>query len=156
MPMARLERVFIWTSISVLVAGLIAIGASWAIGGIELPGPSGRVDPKALGSDPTFSQPGLHQIGDKEYEAVLIAQTWSFGGANQLTVPAGSTVHFKVTSADVIHGFYIRDVLINSMVIPGQVTEVTAHFDEAGNYQILRHEYCGIGHHLMAAMVTVE
>ncbi|MGE3960356.1 MAG: cytochrome c oxidase subunit II [Dehalococcoidia bacterium] len=156
MPMARLERVFIWTSISVLVVGLIAIAASWLVGGIELPGPAGRVDPAALASDATFSEPGLRQIGENEYEAVLIAQTWSFAGANELTVPAGSTVHFKVTSADVIHGFYIRDVLVNSMVIPGQVTEVTAHFDEAGEYQILCHEYCGIGHHLMAAMVTVE
>lgn len=156
MPMARLERVFIWTSISVLAAGLIAIAASWLIGGIELPGPSGRVDPSALASNETFSEPGLHQIGDHEYEAVLVAQTWSFAGADQLTVPAGSTVHFKVTSADVIHGFYIRDVLVNSMVIPGQVTEVTAHFDEAGEYQILCHEYCGLGHHLMAALVTVE
>ncbi len=156
MPMARLEQVFIWTSVSVLVAGLIAIAASWLVGGIELPGPAGRVDPAALARDPTFSQPGLRQIGDREYEAVLIAQTWTFAGAADLTVPAGSTVHFKVTSADVIHGFYIRDVLVNSMVIPGQVTEVTAHFDEAGDYQILCHEYCGIGHHLMAAMVTVE
>lgn len=156
MPMARLERLFIWTSISVMAAGLIAIAASWIIGGIELPGPAGRVDPSALASDPLFSEPGLRQIGEHEYEAVLIAQTWSFAGAEDLVVPPGSTVHFKVTSADVIHGFYIRDVLVNSMVIPGQVTSVTAHFDEAGEYQILCHEYCGLGHHLMAALVTVE
>jgi cytochrome c oxidase subunit 2 len=156
MPMARLERLFIWTSISVLAAGLVAIAFSWLVVGIELPGPSGRVDPATLSTDATFSQPGLRQIGDHEYEAVLIAQTWSFAGAEQLVVPAGSTVHFKVTSADVIHGFYIRDVLINSMVIPGQVTSVTATFDEAGQYQILCHEYCGLGHHLMAALVTVE
>lgn len=156
MPMARLERVFIWTSMSVLAAGLVAIALSWIVGGIELPGPAGRVDPQALASHETFSRPGLHQIGENEYEAILIAQTWSFVGADQLTVPPGSTVHFKVTTPDVIHGFYIRDVLVNSMVIPGQITEVTAHFDEAGSYQIICHEYCGLGHHVMAALVTVE
>lgn len=156
MPMARLERLFIWTSITVLIAGLVAILVSWLVVGIELPGPAGRVDPATLSTDETFATPGLRQIGDHEYEVVLIAQTWNFAGAENLVVPAGSTVHFKVTSADVIHGFYIRDVLVNSMVIPGQISSVTATFDEAGTYQILCHEYCGLGHHLMAALVTVE
>lgn len=154
MPVPILERIYIWSALTVLAAGLLAIGGSWLFGGVELPGRAGRVDPENLTAP--FDQPGLRQIGPGEYEVVLVAQTWSFAGSEELRVPAGSTVHFKVTSRDVIHGFYIRDVLVNSMVIPGQVTEVTAKFDEAGTYQILCHEYCGLGHHLMASLVTVE
>ena len=76
-------------------------------------------------------------------------------------MPAGSEVTFIVTSRDVIHGFLIPETTVNAMIIPGQVTEVTYTFDDAGDYKFICHEYCGlaneqIGHHSMFGRVVVE
>ncbi len=71
-------------------------------------------------------------------------------------MPVGAEVTFTVTSVDVIHGFLVPDTQANAMVIPGQITEVTQTFDEAGVYSLICHEYCGIGHHNMGGLITVE
>jgi cytochrome c oxidase subunit 2 len=42
------------------------------------------------------------------------------------------------------------------MVIPGQVSRVTATFDKPGEYLIVCHEYCGAGHHVMFGKVIVN
>ncbi len=73
-----------------------------------------------------------------------------------MRVPAGAEVEFVITSADVLHGFLILDTSVNAMVIPGQVTRVATTFDEAGEYEIVCHEYCGIGHQGMFGKVVVE
>jgi cytochrome c oxidase subunit 2 len=42
------------------------------------------------------------------------------------------------------------------MVIPGHISEITVDFDDPGEYTMLCHEYCGIGHHNMSARIIVE
>ena len=63
---------------------------------------------------------------------------------------------FYITSPDVIHGFEIVGTNANTMVIPGQVAELTVNFNEAGEYGVLCHEYCGSGHHTMEGSVVVQ
>ena len=60
-----------------------------------------------------------------------------FGSSNppELRVPEGSEVTFVATSKDVIHGFLLRAANINAMLLPRQVTRVTARFDRAGTYR---------------------
>jgi cytochrome c oxidase subunit 2 len=41
------------------------------------------------------------------------------------------------------------------MIIPGQVLKVNATFDEAGVYNIICHEYCGLAHNQMFGRVKV-
>jgi cytochrome c oxidase subunit 2 len=55
----------------------------------------------------------------------------------------------------VIHGFLIWETTVNAMVIPGQMTVVTQTFDDAGEFGIVCHEYCGTGHHTMFGKVVV-
>ena len=52
-------------------------------------------------------------------------------------------------------GPYDRLAIVNAMVIPGQITRITGTFDEPGEYNIVCHEYCGIGHHGMWGKVVV-
>jgi heme/copper-type cytochrome/quinol oxidase subunit 2 len=40
------------------------------------------------------------------------------------------------------------------MVLPGYVSQFTTQFDE-GDYLVTCNEYCGIGHHTMAAKLHV-
>ena len=48
----------------------------------------------------------LNKVGENEYEVVMTLQIFSFNPGN-IEVPAGSTVHFTLTSKDVAHGFQV-------------------------------------------------
>jgi cytochrome c oxidase subunit 2 len=87
----------------------------------------------------------------------VVARQFLFdpGTSEPIRLPAGSTVTFHVTSADVVHGFDLADTNVNTMVIPGQVAKLTVEFDEPATYGIICHEYCGAGHHTMEGKVVV-
>ena len=69
-------------------------------------------------------------------------------------VPVGTAVKFRLTSADVVHGFLLPDTNVNTMVVPGFVAEVRTRFAKEGEYAMPCHEFCGLGHHAMWAHVT--
>ena len=86
---------------------------------------------------------------------MILGHAWAFTPA-EIRVPAGAKVSFIATSADVIHGFHIAKTRINLMLIPGQITRAEYTFKEPGEYLLVCHEYCGLGHHAMAGKVIVE
>ena len=105
--------------------------------------------------EPPFDQPGLRRVGENKYEAVLAVKAWQFTPA-QLEVPAGATVTFLLTSGDVIHGFRMPGTLLNTMIVPGQLSRVTYTFHRPGVYTFFCHEYCGVGHQAMSGTLTVK
>ncbi|MBE3595828.1 MAG: cytochrome c oxidase subunit II [Hydrogenibacillus sp.] len=113
------------------------------------------IDPTRVNETPPFDQPGLYAIGPNEYRAVIIAKLFTFIPSD-LTIPKGATVHFMITSPDVIHGLSIPGTNVNIMVIPGQVNTFTYTFKRAGEYLLLCNEYCGAGHQMMMAKWTVK
>ena len=56
---------------------------------------------------------------------------------------------FRLTSADVVHGFLLPDTNVNTMVVPGFVAEVRTNLAKPGDYIMPCHELCGPGHHAM-------
>jgi len=70
-------------------------------------------------------------------------------------VPASTLVRFRLTSPDVTHGFFVSTTNVNAMVVPGYITNVMARFNRPGDYVMPCDEYCGFGHHAMAARVRV-
>lgn len=151
------EVAWILPSVAIPVSMLVAILVTAFAVGVRVPTTAGRVSVSAVaaGTDATFSQPGLREIAPGRYEAILTAQTFMFT-PNTLEIPAGAKVTFILTSKDVIHGFRIEGVPINVMVIPGQISRVTATFDRPGEYLFVCHEYCGAGHHVMAGKIIVN
>ncbi|MDY7082463.1 MAG: cytochrome c oxidase subunit II, partial [Halobacteria archaeon] len=97
------------------------------------------------------------KTGENTYDVYVIARRFAFqpGTRQPIRIPANSRVTFHVTSPDVIHGFDIVGTNINTMVIPGQVSTMTAEFNETGEYGIVCNEYCGSGHHFMEGKLVV-
>ncbi len=146
----------IWLAISVVVltifAGALIISS---VGfGFELPGVHGRVDPTTVAKEGPFATPGLVQTGENEFVAYVVARQYAFDPA-LLTVPEGATVTFRVTSIDVQHGFKVAGTNVNMMVLPGQVSELTATFDDLGEFPYVCSEFCSIGHARMFGSLTV-
>lgn len=123
--------------------------------GIKLPTDVGVVNPVTALATPPFNKTGVVQLGPKHYKVTMVAGIWFFL-PNQIKVPAGSTVDFIATSKDVIHGLFIKEANVNVMLIPGEITRVTAHFGKPGEYPFICHEYCGAAHHTMWGKVVVE
>jgi cytochrome c oxidase subunit II len=147
------ERGWMIASGVMLTVFLLAVGVS-VYRGISLPGHEARIDPARTLTDPPFAKPAVFERGPGRYDAYIRAQIWAFT-PNEIKVPAGSTVTFYLTSPDLQHGFMIERTNVNVMVLPGQVSRISARFDSPGEYLFVCHEYCGIGHHLMSGKVIV-
>jgi cytochrome c oxidase subunit II len=95
-----------------------------------------------------------------EAEASRWAWTFTYpeaGGratAGVLHLPAGRDVTFVVTSADVIHSFWIPRLGGKIDAIPGHPNRITLRADRPGTYGGVCAEYCGEGH--AAMRFTVE
>jgi len=150
------ERAWLIASL-VLIAVLTTVIALAAFAvGIQAPAPEDRVNPQTVRNAGAFANPGVYELAPgKEYQVVMLAQTWVFN-PREIRVPQGAQVTFYITSADVQHGFKLEGANLNMMVIPGQVSKLTATFDRAGEFRFICHEYCGIAHHTMYGMVIVE
>jgi cytochrome c oxidase subunit 2 len=151
----RYERIWLWIGGGTLVLFLIIIGVqAFAMGG-HPPGGMDTVNPTTVTQEPPFDRPNLTQVGPKEYKAVMVARMFAFQ-PNQLEIPAGSTVHFEITSPDMVHGMEIPGTNVNMMVIPGHVTRASYTFSRPGEYLLLCNEYCGVGHQVMSARIVVK
>lgn len=140
----------------VLIVGFIVTITYGSVGlGIAMVGDSEEtVEPGELNDDERFADPRVEQVGENEYEAYVVAQTFMFS-PDPIEVPAGSEVTFYATSRDVIHSFSVVGTNVNTMVIPGEVATMTVEFDEAGEYGVVCNEYCGSGHHTMEGELHV-
>ena len=148
------EKNWMRLSAVLLVVFFATVSVAGFAMGFQVTGEDEEVDPRTVLDAPPWSEPGLRQIGDKEYEAFVVAQTWNFV-PRELEIPVGSTVTIYVTSPDLQHGFKVTDTNINTMVVPGQVSKLTYTFDEVGEFPYICHEYCGSGHAAMYGVVNV-
>ncbi len=147
------ERIWMW-GVGVVLALFFTSTAVAALGHqIHPPSHVETIPPGQALSDPRFRRQGvsLDQRGRVHARVVGLMFTWL---PPEMTLPADTPVTFHLTSIDVIHGFQIVRTNGQSMVVPGYVSQFTTRF-AAGEYLIACNEYCGVGHHTMAAKLHV-
>lgn len=79
-----------------------------------------------------------------------------FTTANELHVPEGRAIDLRMTSADVIHSFWVPRIGGKRDVIPGRETRIWFTADSSGTYLGQCAEFCGIAHALMKMRLVVE
>ena len=88
----------------------------------------------------------------------VTAQQWAWV-IDDTTAKVGEPVLYKVTSADVNHGFAVYDpdfnIISQTQAMPGYTNALKINFQNPGTYKILCLEYCGLAHHAMVAEITV-
>lgn len=76
---------------------------------------------------------------------------------NVIQAEAGKPLHLKLTSDDVVHGFAVGQMDMQSMdVIPGKVTDITLTFDKPGVYTYYCTRWCGLNHWRMRGTIEVS
>jgi cytochrome c oxidase subunit II len=155
MKMHRAEEIWLIIGVAILVLSMVFTGYQAFAQGMAPPSNTETLDPQRVDEHPLFSNPGVFEVGENEYEVVMTLQAFSFT-PNEIEIPAGSEVHFALTSRDVVHGFQVAGTNINAMVTPGYIQRISQKFDEPGEYLVLCNEYCGAGHQLMATTITVK
>ncbi len=76
--------------------------------------------------------------------------------ANEIHIPVGRTVLFKLRSNDVIHSFWVPNLHGKTDLIPGHLSATTIRADRPGTYRGQCAEFCGHQHAHMAFTIIAE
>jgi cytochrome c oxidase subunit 2 len=143
---------------------LFAMMPIWHIRGGQNPsGIRHRVEPAAF-SARVREFIAEHQVGDEKgipivapppgSHVYLQAAMWSWTPILKLQEGAQYTLH--LSSIDVNHGFSLYPMNINFQVVPGYDYGLVVTPNQAGEFQVVCNEFCGVGHHLMVGKIIVE
>ncbi len=97
----------------------------------------------------------IQVIGHRWWWEVIYPQE-GITTANELHIPAGEPVQIKVTSADVIHSFWVPELNGKIDTIPGQTNTISIEADQPGAFRGQCGEYCGLQHAKMAFWVVAD
>lgn len=148
------ERIWMWAASGLIVVFLGAIVLTAGLHAVHPPSHIETIDPRTLADHPEFGNPGVTTRPDGSVVVSIRAEMYSFT-PDPIEVPAGRPVTFRLTSADVLHGFLVAGTNANAMAIPGYVSQFTVTF-RAGEYIIACNEYCGTMHHAMVGKLIVR
>ena len=114
------------------------------------------VDPRTLYLRGEFIESNLGSALQPDGSVVVraIGQQYSFT-PQCILVPTDTPITFRVTSADVVHGFLIAGTTINLMLVPGYISSIPARFSTPGERHMPCHEFCGYGHEGMWGRIKV-
>jgi cytochrome c oxidase subunit 2 len=155
MHVDRYERYWMWAASAMLALFTGAIVLTALTSASHPPSHTEVINPETLSISGEFASPGVATAANGHVTVSLRAEFYVFR-PEQVRVPAGVPVTFRVTSPDVLHGFQIVGTNVNLTVAPGYVSETTTTFETPGEYLVVCNEYCGLGHHLMQGKVIVE
>jgi cytochrome c oxidase subunit 2 len=80
----------------------------------------------------------------------------AFTTANEIHLPVGRPVAFRLTSADVIHSFWVPALGGKLDLLPERTNTLILEADEPGRHRSLCAEFCGLQHALMGLDVVAE
>jgi cytochrome c oxidase subunit 2 len=75
---------------------------------------------------------------------------------NELHIPVGQRVNLQLTSADVIHSFWVPELAGKMDALPDGVNTLVLEADQPGEHQSLCAEFCGLEHANMRLRVFAE
>ncbi len=103
--------------------------------------------------------------GDPAGTVEVVGHTWwwevRYDGtdavtANEIHVPVGEPVRLRLRSEDVIHSFWVPELMPKTDLLPGRVNDTWLTADRPGVYRGQCAEYCGEQHAHMAFLVVAQ
>lgn len=104
----------------------------------------------------------LKKVPEGAMVVKVVARQWSWlfqyeNGIqdSELRVPVGKPVKLLLTSQDVIHGFYAPAFRIKQDAVPGMTNYLWFQSTEAGTFDVMCSQYCGLEHSHMLTKIVV-
>ncbi|HYR63399.1 MAG TPA: cytochrome c oxidase subunit II [Actinomycetota bacterium] len=76
--------------------------------------------------------------------------------ANEIHIPVGEPVRVELTTADVIHSFWVPELQTKIDQIPGHTNELWLQADKQGRYRGQCSQFCGLQHAHMIFFVVAD
>jgi cytochrome c oxidase subunit 2 len=146
-----------WGLITAATVGVIFIAILSAAFAWQMNPPSNVefIDPKTLHLSDEFTEANLGtQVQGDAIAIRMIASQFAFL-PRCVVAPRGRPVTLRLASPDVIHGILVTGTNVNTMVVPGYISQVHTTFTKTGDLLMPCHEFCGMGHSQMWATVRV-
>lgn len=102
----------------------------------------------------TITVKGHQWWWEAQYEDTLPQQRVTT--ANEIHIPVGQPVLFRLEAADVIHSFWVPNLAGKKDLIPGYTQSFWFQADTAGTYRGQCAEFCGMQHAKMAMFIVAE
>jgi cytochrome c oxidase subunit 2 len=135
-------RIIPWAGVAFPVCVLTALlaFALWLMPSLR---PFAGDDPAGLRIEVVGSQFWWHVVYHRPHGPPVIS-------ANEVRLPVGARVEFTLTSADMIHSFWIPALGGKMDLIPGRTNRLSLRATRTGTYRGQCAEFCGTSHALMA------
>ena len=147
-----------WAVVVGVAVGIIVIAVVFAgvVLGINPPSNIEHIDPKTLHLSAEFTESNLGTRVDQNGQVTVRVVATQFAFIPScMVVPANRPVTLRFASPDVIHGILVTGTNVNTMVVPGYVSQVHTEFTDTGDLLMPCQEFCGVGHSQMIATVRV-
>ncbi|WP_102027241.1 cytochrome c oxidase subunit II [Salirhabdus sp. Marseille-P4669] len=165
MHLHRYEKIWLTFGIGSLLVFLIVLGVGAFYQGTQPPSCLVTLDPENVQAHESFKDEnlGVQQIGENEYVVNILASAFNYNfgkdeagvPVRKIRIPKGANVIFQATTTDVVHGFQIAGTNVNMMLEPGYISDYETTLNNVGEFTIVCNEYCGVGHHMMTAVLEV-
>jgi len=112
------------------------------------PGPDGKfgkLDPKQISAS-TGNPLGIDSNDPAGKDDIVVPT---------LTVPVNRQVELEITSQDVIHNFFVRELRLQQDAVPGLVIPIHFTAEKIGQYEVVCTQLCGLGHSRMHSYLNV-
>lgn len=113
-----------------------------------------HLDDGVGGGEFTETNLGVKRDKNGQLRVTMVAARYSFY-PQEIELPVGESVIFRFASFDVLHGLHVPFSNLNSMVVPGYISEVTTTFTKEGEFPIICNEYCGMAHAFMYGKINI-
>jgi cytochrome c oxidase subunit 2 len=128
-----------WTILPTIILAFVAVGTVATLFAIEAEADDATMTVEVVGQQ-WWWEYRYDTDGDGEADIVT---------ANDLVVPAATTVRLEITSNDVIHSFWIPALNGKKDAVPGRTHDLTVEADNPGTYVGQCVEFCGLSHAYM-------
>ncbi|MEU2613736.1 cytochrome c oxidase subunit II [Micromonospora sp. NPDC007271] len=115
----------------------------------------GLRDLAALGAAPDGDAPTVEVTGHTWWWEVRYAGA-SGATANEIHIPVGERVRVRLRTDDVLHSFWVPQLMPKTDLIAGETRETWLRAERAGSYRGQCAEYCGTQHAHMAFLVVAQ
>jgi len=147
-----------WAIVAVGMVSVVMLAVIYAglVHHINPPSNLETIDPNTLHLTGEFTETnlGTQVTADGQVTSRLVATQFAFQ-PQCIVVPTNRPVVLRFATPDVIHGILVTGTNVNTMVVPGYVSQVETVFTKTGDLLMPCHEFCGLGHSEMLATVRV-